>query len=119
MFDLSIAGPSDYWLLENGEITEGEITPEDFGIARASLDLCKSGSPEENAEELKRIFSGKKGPVTDFVCMNAAAALKISGKAKSFREAMKLARSVIQSGAAMQTLNKFIAYIIYIVFFSQ
>lgn len=105
--EISIAGPTDYWLLEDGEITEGTITPEDFGLQRYPLDECRSGTPEENAEKLNKIFAGEQGPVTDFVCMNAAAAVKLAGKAKDYKSAMELVRKAISDGSAAKTLKNF------------
>ena len=66
------------------------------------------GSPAENAEITKAILAGEKGPKRDAVLMNAGAALYIGGKAESLAEGIKLAAELIDSGKAMETLEKLI-----------
>jgi len=106
--EISIAGPTAYWQLSKGEITTGVLMPEHFGVVRKPLNVCFSGSPEENAEKLKAIFEGEEGPVTEFILINAAAALKVAGKAATWKEGMTIARETISSGKALATLNAFV-----------
>merc|ERR1712038_1140425 len=53
--EISIAGPTNFWQLHFNEITKGVITPADFGVEKCSLDKCKSGTSEENAQLMKKI----------------------------------------------------------------
>ncbi|HEX5671183.1 MAG TPA: anthranilate phosphoribosyltransferase, partial [Acidimicrobiia bacterium] len=47
--EITTSGPSYIYRLRSGEVTHAEFTPEDFGIARSSLDELKGGDAVENA----------------------------------------------------------------------
>ncbi|MBP5554991.1 MAG: anthranilate phosphoribosyltransferase, partial [Lachnospiraceae bacterium] len=85
------------------------ITPEDFGFETCSKDELKGGTPAENAQITKDLLSGAKGPKRNAVLLNAGAALYIDGKAETFEDGVKLAAEIIDSGKAMETLEKLIA----------
>ena len=85
------------------------ITPEDFGFARCTKDDLKGGAPEENAAITRAILSGEKGHKRNAVLMNAGAALYIGGKAESMKDGIALAAELIDSGKALETLERFIA----------
>ena len=86
-----------------------EITPEQFGYERCEKGALTGGTPAENAEITKAILKGEeKGPKRQAVCLNAGAALYIAGKAASIEEGVKLAESLIDSGAALKKLGEFV-----------
>jgi anthranilate phosphoribosyltransferase len=68
----------------------------------------KGGTPEENAHITRAILNGATGPKRDAVLLNAGASLYIGGKADSFADGVKLAAELIDSGKALETLEKFI-----------
>ena len=84
------------------------IAPEDFGFKRCDKDELKGGTPEENAKITLGILNGEKGAKRDAVLLNAGASLYIGGKADSFKDGVKLAADIIDSGKALEVLNKFI-----------
>ena len=84
------------------------ITPEDFGFERCTKDDLKGGTPEENAKITLAILNGEKGHKRNAVLMNAGAALYIGGKADSIKDGVALAAEIIDSGKALETLNKLI-----------
>ena len=84
------------------------IKPEDFGFTRCSKDDLVGGTPEENAQITRDILGGAKGPKREAVLLNAGASLYIGGKAESFEEGVKLAGEIIDSGKALETLDKLI-----------
>lgn len=92
--------------IKDGAVKTYEVTPEDFGIARTSLEDLKGGDGAENAEITKKILSGETGPKRDITLLNAGAAIYIAGIADSIREGMKLAAESIDSGRAMAVLEK-------------
>ncbi|EKN67167.1 anthranilate phosphoribosyltransferase [Schinkia azotoformans] len=107
--EISLLGKTRIQELNNGKITTYEITPEDFGMSRCTLEEIATGTPEENANMIRNVFSGKdKGPRRQAVVLNAAGALMIGDKADSFVEGIKLANELIDSGAAQQKLNDLI-----------
>jgi len=107
--EISLLGKTRIYELKDGEILKYTIAPEDFGLARCSLDDIKTGTPEENASIIKGVFSGQiTGPRKDAIILNAAGALVVGGKAKDFAEGIVLARQIIESGAAQKKLNELI-----------
>ncbi len=84
------------------------ISPEDFGFERCSREDLRGGTPEENAEITKNILKGEKGHKRNAVLLNAGASLYLNDKAESMAAGVKLAASLIDSGKAMETLEKVI-----------
>ncbi|WP_024866967.1 anthranilate phosphoribosyltransferase [Butyrivibrio sp. FCS014] len=84
------------------------ISPEDFGFTKCDKSELVGGTPEENAQITLGILKGDKGPKRDAVLMNAGASLYIGGKADTFADGVKLAAELIDSGKALETLNKVI-----------
>ncbi|MGD1074872.1 MAG: anthranilate phosphoribosyltransferase [Thermodesulfovibrionales bacterium] len=80
------------------------VTPEDFGIQRAELKSILGGEKDENARILLSIFDGEKNPKRDVVLMNAAAALMVSGRTDSPKDAVLIAADVIDAGKARDKL---------------
>lgn len=107
--EVTTTGPTFVAELKDGQVTTFEITPEDAGIARASLDDLKGGTPQENAEALRDLLRGETSPYRDVVLMNAAAALIVAGKAKDLKEGVALAANAIDEGLARETLESLLA----------
>ena len=104
--EFSISGPTQISHLKNGNIKNYTMTPEDAGLPRAPVTELTGGTAEENAEILLRILAGEKGPKRDVVLLNAAAALVVGGKARDFKDGVRLATETIESGRALETLNR-------------
>ena len=106
--EISMSCPTRICEIKDGWFRTTTITPEDFGFTTCSKDELVGGTPEENAKITKDILSGAKGPKRDAVLLNAGASLYIAGKADSMKEGIRLAAGIIDSGKAMETLNKMI-----------
>ncbi|MBO5260684.1 MAG: anthranilate phosphoribosyltransferase [Coprococcus sp.] len=106
--EISMSAPTKICEIRDGWFKSFVITPEQFGFKRCTKDELKGGTPEENAQITLALLKGEKGPKRDAVLMNAGAALYIGGKAVSMEEGIKLAAELIDSGKALDTLNKFI-----------
>ena len=107
--EISLSSPTSICEINDGWYRSSVITPEDFGFEKCSKDDLKGGTPEENAQITKDILSGKeKGAKRNATLLNAGAALYIGGKAESFKDGVKLAAELIDSGKATETLNKII-----------
>lgn len=101
--EISMCAPTSVCEIRDGKFTSYEITPEQFGYERCEKGALTGGTPAENAEITKAILKGEeKGPKRQAVCLNAGAALYIAGKAASIEEGVKLAESLIDSGAALK-----------------
>lgn len=107
--EISMCAPTSVCEIRDGKFTSYEITPEQFGYERCEKGALTGGTPAENAEITKAILKDEeKGPKRQAVCLNAGAALYIAGKAASIEEGVKLAESLIDSGAALKKLEEFV-----------
>ncbi|MBS0537103.1 MAG: anthranilate phosphoribosyltransferase, partial [Proteobacteria bacterium] len=90
--------------LENGKVTEIEISPEEIGVKRATLEQLKGGDAAHNAEAIKQVLAGEKNAFRDIVVLNSAAALMVAGKAKDLKAGAALAVESIDGGKAAHAL---------------
>lgn len=105
--EISVGAPTSVVEFDGDKFTEYEITPEQFGLERHSIDELKGGEPALNAELARKILAGEKGARRDSVLLNAGAALHIY-KSITIEDGIKLAADTIDSGAATKTLNKYV-----------
>lgn len=103
--EITITGETKVSEWNKGRLRSYKIKPHDFGIKRGRLKDLLGGGPEENAKILLDILEGKKGPKRDIVLLNAAAGIVAGGKARGFKEGIKLAEESIDSGAAKKKLE--------------
>lgn len=106
--EISVSAPTKVVEFSGDEYKEYEITPEQFGFTRHEKSELQGGTPAENAEAARKILSGEKGAGRDAVLLNAGAALHIA-RGITIEEGIKLAAETIDSGAALSTLEKYIA----------
>lgn len=108
--ELTTTGPTRIYRLVDGEITEAEFTPEDFGVARASIGDLGGGGAEENVTITKAVLAGVPGPHRDVALVNAAPAIVLGELATGFTDAMELAAEAVDSGAAAEVLDRALAF---------
>ena len=106
--EISLSAPTTVCEFKDGWMKNYVIKPEDFGMERCIKADLVGGLPEENAKITRDILAGAQGPKRDAVLLNAGASLYIGGKAESFADGVKLAAELIDSGKALQTLEKLI-----------
>ena len=95
-----------FQFINRGEINCYEINPNELEMPLSNLSDLKGGSPKENAQIILRILKNEKGPKRDIVILNAAAGIFISGKSKSLKEGISLAKKSLDSGSAYEALLK-------------
>jgi anthranilate phosphoribosyltransferase len=106
--EISLCAPTAVCEFSDGEYKSYVVSPEDFGLTRCDRGDLEGGTPAENAATTRAILSGdERGPKRDTVLLNAGAALYIGGKAETLTDGVKLAGELIDSGAALQKLEKF------------
>ena len=108
--EISPNGPTTICELRDGYYRTSILRPEDFGMVPGTKEDLVGGTPEENADITRGILNGKvQGPNRNAVLLNAGTALFIAGKADSIGDGIKMAADLIDSGKAMETLNRCIA----------
>ena len=105
MDEVSLGAATLVGELKNGEITEYEIHPEDFGMVMSSNRALKVETPEASKAMLLGVLDNQAGPAKDIVILNAGAALYAANVAASLEAGMQLARTAIESGAAKAKLD--------------
>ena len=106
--EISMSAPTHVCEIKDGWFKSYTITPEQFGFERCTKDDLKGGTPAENAQITRELLGGAKGHKRNAVLLNAGASLYIGGKADSFEGGVKLAAEIIDSGKALETLEKLI-----------
>ena len=106
--EITLTGPTRVAELLDGTVRTFEVTPEDAGLPRRSLDELKGGDAELNAEAMRALLDGAPGAFRDFVLLNSAAALVIAGKAKGLRSGVDMAATAIDSGRAKHALSRLV-----------
>jgi anthranilate phosphoribosyltransferase len=110
--EITVVGKSRVWELSDGEITEFDVSPEDLGIAEASVAALVGGTPDENARILRAVLEGEKSPRRDAVVANAAAGIALGSQTRglpALKEGAVAALEAIDSGKAMEKLERLIA----------
>ena len=109
MDEISIGALTRVREIVDGTETGYEIRPEEFGIAPATKEAIRGGSPDENAAITRGILSGEITDARADVCLlNAGAAIYIGGAAPSIADGIAAARQTITDGSARRTLEDFI-----------
>jgi anthranilate phosphoribosyltransferase len=108
--EITLCGATKVSELTDNTIKTYTIQPEDFGLSRACRSDIAGGQPAHNAGILTAILEGRRGPQRDIVLLNTAFALAASGVAPSPQEGVVLAEKSIDSGAAMDKLQKLIKF---------
>lgn len=109
--ELSTLGETIIVHVQDGQIREERVAPEQFGFRRASLEeVTAPDSPPACAETLRRLLAGEKGAARDLLLLNAGAAIVVGGKAQTIAEGIQLAQEMIDSGKALQVLEHYIQF---------
>jgi len=104
--EVSIAGETIVSALEGGEIRTFRFTPEEAGLDRSDISELAGGSADDNAVFITGVLSGEGGARTDAVLLNAGFVAVLADRAPDVRGGVRLAREAIESGAAMELLDR-------------
>ena len=110
MDEISLGAATLVGELKNGQITEYEIHPEDFGLTMSSNRALKVDTPEESMAMLRGVLDNQPGAARDIVMINAGAALYAANVASSIADGLDRAKVAIESGAAKAKLAQFVAF---------
>ncbi|HEY0202161.1 MAG TPA: anthranilate phosphoribosyltransferase [Burkholderiaceae bacterium] len=109
MDEISLGAATLVGELKDGQITEYEIHPEDFGLPMSSSRALRVETPEQSRDLLRAVLAGQAGPAHDIVALNAGAALYAANVVNSIAAGLDKAHAAIKSGAAQAKLNELVA----------
>jgi anthranilate phosphoribosyltransferase len=105
--ELSVTGVNTVSHLQDGNVSTFDVDPRDLGVASATVEDLEGGTPEENASITRAVLEGSdRGPRRNVVLLNAAAVMSVEDG--DWQKGMVLARESIDSGAAVDTLERWI-----------
>lgn len=107
--EISPSGVTHAWFIENGAVTTRDIAPADFGLPEHPLAEVAGGDAAANAATLRAVLGGAQGAMTDFVVLNAAAALYVAGIADSLKAGADAAAAALASGRAKAVCEQYVA----------
>ncbi|MDD3342505.1 MAG: anthranilate phosphoribosyltransferase [Sulfurospirillaceae bacterium] len=107
--EVSVCDITEYVLIENETMTQGEINPEHYGIKLTSLENIKGGDSVTNANITRDILRGdEKGSKRDIVLLNGACALMVDGKARDMQEGIEMMKEALDTKKAWDKLSEII-----------
>jgi anthranilate phosphoribosyltransferase len=108
--EITISGPTRIAEVRDGAVRSYEVTPEEVGINRSSLEDISGGDAAGNAGIIRDILEGKKSARRDVVMLNATAALVAAGRVDHLSDALPLVSEAIDSGAAAEKLQALVRF---------
>ena len=108
--ELSPAGRNLVAEVVGGRVREREIDPQELGVPRCRPEELRGGSPQENAAAIRAVLGGADGGRRSAIVLNAAGAIAAAGHAEDLREGLALAQAAVDSGAALDRLERLTAF---------
>lgn len=102
--EISLSASTAVAELSGGEVRCYEVTPEQFGFRRATVDDLAVCDANHSAQALRAVLSGERGPQADIVALNAGAALYAAEKEASIEAGVSRATQILRSGEAAKKL---------------
>jgi len=110
MDEISISGATRVCELVHGQIFDYTLTPENFELKSAPVGEIQVKTVAESKKMLLNALRGKPSSALDVVLLNAGAAIKVSGKVDSIWDGIKVARQSVESGSALEVLEKLVKF---------
>lgn len=106
--EITLSAPTTCCEVRDKKTKSFVIMPEELGLTRCTKEELVGGNPQENAAITRAILGGQKGARRDAVVLNAAASIYMVRDDVTMKEAVKIAEELIDSGKAMEQLEKFV-----------
>lgn len=106
MDELSLNAPTDFALLDQGEVSTGTLDPKTYGFDPADPALLQADSAEDSLAMIREAFAGKPSPAADLICLNAGAALHTVGNVKDMNDGIQQTRTILEDGSAAAVLDQ-------------
>jgi anthranilate phosphoribosyltransferase len=108
--EISVCGPTRVSHLKDNQVSSYTLNPEELGIHLATPDNIRGGSAKENAQIIRAILRGEKGPKRDMVVLNAGAAFVAAGLDEQLKAGIERAGDAIDSGQAREKLDSLVSF---------
>jgi len=108
MDEISISAPTFVAELKDGVVNSYQISPADFGLEMAEMSALKVDSVEQSLAMINSVLGNQPGAARDIVCLNAGAAIYVSGVTESHQQGVKEAQQIISSGKAAEVLKNLV-----------
>ena len=109
MDEISISAPTRVAELKDNQVSSYQLTPADFGMETADGASLKVDSAEQSLAVIQSVLAGESGPARDIVCLNAGAAIYVSGISDSLAAGVAAAQASIDGGKAADVLKKLVS----------
>ena len=111
--ELTTTTTSRVWTVHGGEVVEQSLDPAALGVPVGTSEGLRGGDAAHNADVVRRVLSGEKGPVRDAVVLNAGAALAVHAGGLGELEdrlvaGMERAEAALDEGAALASLERWV-----------
>ena len=103
--ELSLSGENSVWELQGGVVRRWTLTPDDAGLPACSVGDIAGGDKDANADTMRRLLNGEKGPIRDTVLLNSAGVLLAGDKVDNLPQGVAAAAAAIDRGEALQKLE--------------
>ncbi|MCX2731020.1 anthranilate phosphoribosyltransferase [Saccharopolyspora sp. NFXS83] len=115
MDEITTTSTTTAWVVGDGQVRRERIVPEDLGIPRTTPEALQGGDAEVNAEVVRRLLAGERGPVRDAVVLNTAGALAAydgigEDLTEQLRTGLDRAARALDSGAAADLLTRWASF---------
>ena len=110
MDEVSLGAATLVGELKNGEITEYEIHPEDFGLTMAGHRALRVDTPAQSRDTVRSVLDNQPGPARDIVALNAGVALYAANLAPTMAVGLSMAQQALAQGLAKAKLAQLIAF---------
>ena len=108
MDEVSVSAVTHIAELKDGDVRTYSVSPSDFGLELSNIAALKVETVEQSLAVIQAVLANISGPARDIVCVNAGAAIYVSGVTDSWQAGVKMAKSVIADGKAAETLQKLV-----------
>ena len=104
--EITTTGSTTISELRQGKVHTYTVQPQDFGVLCDSPETLRGGNAQYNADLTLRLLRGAQMPQRSIVLLNAAAAIAAGTEERSIADCLPLARQALDSGAALEKLEK-------------
>ena len=107
--ELSLAGGNEMAVVTGETVRMDRVDAEACGLPHAPVEAIRGGDAVHNAKALAALLAGTPGPYRDAVLFNAAATFLVAERVADWQEGAALAAETLDSGAAADLLERWIA----------